>query len=163
VVVDSALVSASMIGIVLGAAMFVEFINLTGVHKGLEELVKSSGASPFGVILIIIAIYIVLGCLLESLSLILITVPIFFPIVIGLGYDPVWFGIIVVVATEIGLITPPIGVNLFVIRSVASDIAMKTIVQGMLPFITVDILRIGLLAAVPALSLWMPELLFGAG
>ena len=114
-------------------------------------------------ILIIIAIYIVLGCLLESLSLILITVPIFFPIVIGLGYDPVWFGIIVVVATEIGLITPPIGVNLFVIRSVASDIAMKTIVQGMLPFITMDMLRVGLLAALPPLALWLPELLFGAG
>jgi tripartite ATP-independent transporter DctM subunit len=160
VVVDSALVSASMIGIVLGASMFVEFVNLTGVHKSLEALVKASGASPFGVILIIIAIYIVLGCLLESLSLILITVPMFFPIVIGLGYDPVWFGIIVVVATEIGLITPPIGVNLFVIRSVAPDIPMKTIVQGMLPFITVDLVRIVLLAALPAVVLWLPNLLF---
>lgn len=160
ILVDTALVSASMLSIVFGAAMFVEFINLTGVHKALEALVKDSGASPFGVVLIIIAIYIVLGCLLESISMILITVPVFFPVVMALGYDPVWFGIIVVVATEIGLITPPIGVNLFVIRSVAPDIAMKTILAGMVPFITVDLLRILLLAAVPVLSLWLPNLLF---
>lgn len=160
ILVDTALVSASMFAIVFGAAMFVEFINVTGVHKGLDTLVKASGAGPFGVILIIIAIYIVLGCLLESLSMILITVPIFFPIVTGLGYDPVWFGIIVVVATEIGLITPPIGVNLFVIRSVASDISMKTILGGMMPFITMDVLRILLLAALPILSLWLPNRLF---
>jgi TRAP-type C4-dicarboxylate transport system permease large subunit len=87
-------------------------------------------------------------------------VPIFFPIVTGLGYDPVWFGIIVVVATEIGLITPPIGVNLFVIRSIAPDISMRTILSGMMPFISVDVIRILLLAAVPALSLWLPNLLF---
>jgi tripartite ATP-independent transporter DctM subunit len=160
ILVDTALVSASMLSIVFGAAMFVEYINLTGVHKALEALVKDSGASPFGVVLIIIAIYIVLGCLLESISMILITVPVFFPVVMALGYDPVWFGIIVVVATEIGLITPPIGVNLFVIRSVAPDIAMKTILAGMVPFITVDLLRILLLAAVPVLSLWLPNLLF---
>jgi tripartite ATP-independent transporter DctM subunit len=160
ILVDTALVSASMFAIVFGAAIFVEFINVTGVHKGLDTIVKASGAGPFGIILIIIAIYVVLGCLLESLSMILITVPIFFPIVTGLGYDPVWFGIIVVVATEIGLITPPIGVNLFVIRSVVSDISMKIILSGMMPFITMDILRILLLAALPILSLWLPNLLF---
>ncbi|MDO8769247.1 MAG: TRAP transporter large permease [Burkholderiaceae bacterium] len=160
ILVDTALVSTSMLAIVFGAAMFVEFINLTGVHKNLAELVTGSGANPFGVVLIIITIYIVLGCLLESISMILITVPIFFPIVMALGYDPVWFGIIVVVATEIGLITPPIGVNLFVIRSIAPDISMKTILSGMLPFISIDILRILLLAAVPVLSLWLPNLLF---
>jgi TRAP-type C4-dicarboxylate transport system permease large subunit len=149
-----------MFAIVFGAAMFVEFINITGVHHGLETLVKGSGAQPFTIILMIIAIYIVLGCLLESISMILITVPIFFPVVVGLGYDPVWFGIIVVVATEIGLITPPIGVNLFVIRSIAPDIPMPAILRGMLPFVTVDLLRILLLAAVPLLSLWLPNLLF---
>lgn len=160
ILVDTALVSTSMLAIVFGAAMFVEFINLTGVHKNLAELVTGSGANPFGVVLIIIAIYIVLGCLLESISMILITVPIFFPIVMALGYDPVWFGIIVVVATEIGLITPPIGVNLFVIRSIAPDISMKTIMSGMLPFISIDLLRVVLLAALPVLSLWLPNLLF---
>lgn len=160
ILVDTALVSTAMIAILFGASMFVEFINLTGIHKGLELLVKNSNASPFGVVLIIIGIYIVLGCLLESISMILITVPIFFPVISALGYDPVWFGIIVVVATEIGLITPPIGVNLFVIRSIAPEISMRTIVSGMGPFITVDLVRILLLAAAPAITVWLPNLLF---
>jgi tripartite ATP-independent transporter DctM subunit len=160
ILVDTALVSTTMFAILFGASMFVEFVNLTGMHKGLEALVQGSGADPFSIILMIIGVYIVLGCLLESISMILITIPIFFPIVTGLGYDPVWFGIIVVVASEIGLITPPIGVNLFVIRSIAPEISMRTILSGMGPFITVDIFRILLLAAVPFISLWLPGLLF---
>jgi TRAP-type C4-dicarboxylate transport system permease large subunit len=87
-------------------------------------------------------------------------VPIFFPIVMALGYDPVWFGILIVVVVEIGLIHPPIGVNLFVIRSVMPDIPMMTIVRGVVPFIVADLLRILLIAAVPSLSLWLPKLLF---
>ena len=160
VIIDSAMVSAMMIGIVFGAAMFVEFINLTGIHKVLEALVLGSGLSPFGVILAMIAIFFVAGALMEELSMILILVPIFYPIVVKLGYDPVWFGIIVVVACEIGLIAPPIGMNLFVIRSVAPEVSMNTILSGMLPFITVDLMRIVLLAAFPALTMWLPDLLF---
>ncbi|MDM0015109.1 TRAP transporter large permease [Variovorax sp. J22P168] len=160
ILVDTALVSAAMLSIVFGAAMFVEFINLTGIHKVLESMVKASGVSPFGVILIMIGIFVVAGALMEELSMILILVPIFFPIVMSLGYDPVWFGIIVVVACEIGLIAPPIGMNLFVIRSVVPDISMKTILDGMVPFITIDLIRIILLAALPILSLWLPNLLF---
>ena len=123
------------------------------------EVVVGSGLSPFGVILVMIAIFFVAGALMEELSMILILVPIFFPIVVKLGYDPVWFGIIVVVACEIGLIAPPIGMNLFVIRPVAPDESMNTILSGMMPFITVDLLRIVLLAAFPILSLWLPKLL----
>ena len=131
--VDSAQTSAMMFAIILGAAMFGEFVNLTGVHEGLLALVKDSGLSPFGVILVLIAIYLLLGCVLESLSMILLTVPIFFPVVTALGFDPVWFGILVVVVVEIGLITPPIGVNLFVIRSVTPDITMSSVIRGVLP------------------------------
>ena len=123
------------------------------------EVVVGSGLSPFGVILVMIAIFFVAGALMEELSMILILVPIFFPIVVKLGYDPVWFGIIVVVDCEIGLIAPPIGMNLFVIRPVAPDESMNTILSGMMPFITVDLLRIVLLAAFPILSLWLPKLL----
>ena len=158
--VDSASTSAMMFAIILGAALFGEFVNITGVHEGLLTMVQGSGLSPFGVILVMIAIYLVLGCVLESLSMILLTVPIFFPIVTALGYDPVWFGVLIVVVVEIGLITPPIGVNLFVIRSVTPDIAMGSIVRGVLPFITADLLRVLLIASVPALSLWLPNLLF---
>jgi tripartite ATP-independent transporter DctM subunit len=160
ILVDSALVSAMMIAIVFGAAVFVEFINLTGIHRVLESVVTDSGLPPFGIVLIMIAIFFVAGALMEELSMILILVPIFFPVIIKLGYDPVWFGIIVVVACEIGLIAPPIGMNLFVIRSVAPEIPMSVILSGMMPFITVDLLRIILLAAFPAITLWLPNLLF---
>jgi tripartite ATP-independent transporter DctM subunit len=160
ILVDSALVSAMMIAIVFGAAVFVEFINLTGIHSVLDSLVAGSGLPPFGIILLMIAIFFVAGALMEELSMILILVPIFYPIVIKLGYDPVWFGIIVVVACEIGLIAPPIGMNLFVIRSVAPEVPMATILSGMMPFITVDLMRIVLLAAFPAITLWLPNLLF---
>lgn len=157
---DSARTSAMMFGIILGAALFGEFVNITGVHEGLLAMVQGSGLPPFGVIMVMIAIYLVLGCVLESLSMILLTVPIFFPIVIALGYDPVWFGILVVVVVEIGLITPPIGVNLFVIRSVTPDISMGAIVRGVLPFIASDLICVMLIATIPALSLWLPNLLF---
>ena len=157
---DTARTSAMMFAIVLGAALFGEFINQTGVHQALLAVVKGSGLPPFGVVLLIIVLYILLGSVLESLSMILLTVPIFFPIITALGYDPVWFGILIVVVVEIGLIHPPIGVNLFVIRSVMPDIPMMTVVKGVIPFIVADLLRILLIAAVPALSLWLPRLMF---
>lgn len=160
ILVDTARTSAMMFAIVLGAALFGEFVNQTGVHQSLLQVVRDSGLPPFGIVLMIVLVYLVLGCVLESLSMILLTVPIFFPIVIALGYDPVWFGILIVVVVEIGLITPPIGVNLFVIRSVMPDIAMGTVIRGVVPFIVADLLRVLLIAAVPPLSLWLPKLLF---
>jgi tripartite ATP-independent transporter DctM subunit len=162
--VDTAQTSAMMFAIILGAALFGEFVNMTGVHEGLLKLVLGSHLPPFGVILLMVVLYILLGSVLESLSMILLTVPIFFPIIQSLGYDPVWFGILIVVVVEVGLIHPPIGVNLFVIRSVMPDIPMMTVVRGVVPFIVADLLRILLIAAVPSLSLWLPHLLFkGAG
>ena len=158
--VDTAQTSAMMFAIILGAAIFGEFINTTGVHVALLAVVQGSGLPPFGVIMLMVVLYILLGSVLESLSMILLTVPIFFPIIKSLGYDPVWFGILIVVVVEVGLITPPIGVNLFVIRSVMPDIAMMTVVRGVIPFIVADLLRIFLIAAVPSLSLWLPQLLF---
>ena len=93
----------------------------------------------------------------ESLSMLLLTVPIFFPLVIGLGFDPVWFGIIVVVVTEISLITPPVGLNVFVLKGVVGDVSTRTIFQGVTPFWVVDILRLILLVALPWLVLFLPN------
>jgi len=112
------------------------------------------------VIVSLAVIYLILGTVFDGVALILLTVPIFFPVIKALGYDPVWFGILIVVVVEIGLITPPIGVNLFVIRSVVPDIPLTTVVRGVIPFIVADLLRILLIAAVPAISLWLPHLLF---
>lgn len=161
ILLDTAQTSAIMFALLLGATAFTEFLNFTGAHLALLALVKDYGLAPFSVILVIIAIYLVLGCIMESLSMILLTVPLFFPIVVGLGYDPVWFGILLVVLVEIGLITPPIGVNLFVMRSVAPEVSMATIIRGIIPFVVVDVLRIGLIAVFPVISLFLPRLFFG--
>ena len=107
----------------------------------------------------IILIYLILGCVFESLSMILLTVPIFAPLVQGLGYDLIWFGILVVVATEISLITPPIGMNVFVLKGVLKDVSVKTIFKGVTPFWMADILRILLIALVPGIALILPSMM----
>ena len=160
VLVDSARTSGIMFGVLIGATMFGEFINYTGMHKAFLEWVTGQEVQPWLVIAAIVMIYLVLGCVLESLSMILLTVPIFFPIILDLGFDPVWFGIVVVVSVEIGLLTPPIGINVFVLRSVLPDVATTTIFRGVTPFWIADIIRIVLLTSVPAISLFLPRLLF---
>lgn len=163
ILVDTAKTSCMMFAIILGAAIFGELINQTGIHHALVAMVNADGISPFWVITIMLLIYLVIGCVLESLSILLLTIPIFFPVIVALGFDPVWFGIVVVVVVEIGLITPPIGVNLFVIRSVVPDIPMKRIILGVVPFVVVDLFRLALIALVPALTLWLPYVLFPSG
>lgn len=160
VLVDSARTTGIMFGVLIGATMFSEFINYSGMHTSFLEWVKGSDVHPWTVIIAIVLIYLVLGCVLESLSMILLTVPIFFPIIVELGFDPVWFGIVVVVSVEIGLLTPPIGINVFVLRSVLPDVATSTIFRGVTPFWIADIIRIILLTSVPAISLFLPRLLF---
>ena len=157
---DSALTSAMLIALLIGASVFTEFLNYTGAHTGLLEFVNGSGLPPVGIILMICAIYVVLGALMEELSMILLTIPLFFPIVIGLGYDPVWFGVLVVVLCELGMIAPPVGVNLFVVRSIAPNIPLIDIVKGIGPFIVANLVRILIIAVFPALILFLPDLLF---
>ncbi|MFN7633854.1 MAG: TRAP transporter large permease subunit, partial [Acetobacteraceae bacterium] len=101
-------------------------------------------------------IYLVLGCFMESLSMILLTVPVLFPVVMALGFDPVWFGIFVVMATELSLITPPLGLNLFVIQGVIRDIRLSTIYGGIFPFVAADIIRVLIIIAFPGIVLFLP-------
>ena len=105
-----------------------------------------------------LALYLLLGCVLDTLAMLVLTVPITFPIAMNLGFDPIWFGIIIVMTIELGLITPPIGMNVFVIRSVAQDVSLGTVFKGALPFVAVDILRLAVLAAFPALTLFLPDI-----
>jgi TRAP-type C4-dicarboxylate transport system permease large subunit len=107
--------------------------------------------------LMILGIYLVLGCVFESLSMLLLTVPIFFPLVTSLGFDPIWFGIIVVVVTEISLITPPVGLNVFVLKGVIGDVSTATIFKGVTPFWIVDIIRLALLVFIPSIILYLPN------
>jgi tripartite ATP-independent transporter DctM subunit len=142
--------------ILVGAALFNYFIETSGLPRLLIGWMEGSGLGPFGVLLIVMLFYLLLGCFMDSLSMILLTVPFIFPVVAELGLDPVWFGILLVTVAEIGLITPPIGMNLFVIQGVAPGLRQSTIIRGILPFLAADAVRLALLIAIPALSLWLP-------
>ena len=146
-----------MFFILFGALYFLNFVNLAGLTGDLRDGLAAVDAGPLGVILMLIVLFLVLGCLLESLSMILLTVPVLYPIVTELGFDPIWFGIFVVVATELSYITPPIGMNVFVMRIVAPDIPLERVFAAILPFVLVDLLRLLLLIAVPGLVLFIPN------
>lgn len=156
VLVESAMTVASLFAVLIGAWIFSNFINVAGLPQALSALVTAFDLKPWMVLALILAIYIALGCVFESLSMLLLTVPIFFPIVTGLGFDPIWFGIIVVVVVEISLITPPVGLNVFVLKGVVNDVSTGTIFLGVTPFWLVDILRLILLLAAPGLVLFLP-------
>lgn len=160
VLVQSAETTAILFALIIGAKIFAEFVNYTGAHTGMLTLVQDSGLTPVMVMVVICLIYILLGCVLDSLTMMLLTLPMFFPIVVGLGYDPVWFGIMVVMLVELGLVTPPIGINLFIVKSVVPDVPLIKIIRGIVPFIFVDILRLLLIGFIPALALFLPQLLF---
>ena len=160
VLTESARTTAMLFTVLFGALLFANFVNTAGLPSALISLASGFDVPPFVVIAIILAIYIVLGCVFESLSMLLLTVPVFFPLVADLGYDLVWFGIIVVVVTEISLITPPVGLNVFVLRGMLTDVSTGTIFRGVTPFWLADIVRLALLVGIPWISLALPKLFF---
>ena len=152
--------------ILLGADVLNVFLALTQMPAEMAQWVGKSGFSPLVVMFTIIGIYVVLGCLMDSLSMILLTIPIFFPIVMGLDYfglnptdKAIWFGIIALMVVEIGLITPPVGMNVYIINSLARDVPMSETFRGVVPFLISDALRVTLLVFFPILSLWLVRLL----
>ncbi len=154
---ESVLTTAMLFTILIGALLFANFINLTDFPQALLAIAAQFSDTPWLVILAILVIYVALGCVFESLSMILLTVPIFFPLVMQLGYDPIWFGVFVVVVTEISLITPPVGLNVFVLRGVLPDVRTSTIFKGVTPFWVADILRLAVIVLLPFVSLWLPS------
>ncbi len=156
---ETTLTTAKLFVVVFGAMIFSNFVNRAGLPDALLNIAQGFDFPPLGVIFVIILIYLILGCVFESLSMILLTVPIFAPLVQGLGFDLIWFGILVVVATEISLITPPIGMNVFVLKGVLKDVSVQTIFKGVTPFWVADIFRIILLALVPGIALILPSMM----
>ena len=157
VLVESVQTTAMIFFILIGAILFSNFVNIAGLPDDLANFIETLGWTPLAVLFCILGIYLILGAVLESLSMILLTVPIFYPIVEGLGFDLIWFGVIVVVVTEISLITPPIGLNVFVIRSVLPEVPTSTIFKGIIPFLIADVIRLALLVFVPVLVLLLPS------
>ena len=117
------------------------------------------GLGRYGVLALIMLMYLALGCLMDAMAMIILTVPIVFPVVTALGLDPIWFGIIIVMTVELGLIHPPVGMNVFVIKTSVKDISFATIFKGVLPFIVTDILRLVILIAFPSIALYLPSLM----
>lgn len=156
---ESASTTAMLFVILIGATLFANFINFTTMPSDLQGFVKQFELQPILVILAICVIYIILGTAMEALSMILLTVPIFYPIIVQLGYDPIWFGILIVCVVEIGLITPPVGMNVFVLKSVLPDVPTRVMWRGVMPFVAFDVIRIAILIAFPIITLWLPRAL----
>jgi C4-dicarboxylate transporter DctM subunit len=151
VLVESARTTAMLFTIVIGAAIFANYLNFTSLPTDLRDFVASVNVAPVAVIVAICLIYVVLGMVMETLSMILLTVPIFFPLVLSLGFDPIWFGVLIVCVAEISMITPPVGMNIFVLSSVVPDVRSSEIWRGVMPMFV--------LIAFPMLTLWLPRLL----
>jgi C4-dicarboxylate transporter, DctM subunit len=163
ILVESARTTGMLFVILIGAFVFANYINFTTLPTDLLGFVEQFSLHPMMVVAAICVIYVLLGAAMEELSMILLTVPIFFPLIISLGLDPVWFGILIVVVVEIGLISPPVGMNLFVLSSLLPQVSTPTLFRGVLPFVTADVVRLAILAAFPGIALWLPSVLNIAG
>jgi tripartite ATP-independent transporter DctM subunit len=145
--------------ILIGTALFNYFVETTGMPQMLVQQVTELGWPPLAILVLLLAFYVVLGCFMDSLSMLLLTLPFVFPLITGLGFDPIWFGVIMVSVVEIGLITPPVGMNLFIIMAGTPGLKLQVISRGVLAFLTADVVRLALLILIPGLSLWLPSLM----
>ena len=149
--------AAAVFTVLIGALLFGYFLTITQVPQKVTEFLTGLGIGNYGVLALIMLMYLVLGCLMDAMAMIILTVPIIFPVVTQLGFDPIWFGVIIVMTVELGLIHPPVGMNVFVIKSVVQDVTFSSIFKGVLPFIATDILRLIILIAFPIIALWLPS------
>jgi tripartite ATP-independent transporter DctM subunit len=148
--------AAAVFTVLIGALLFGYFLTITQTPQKLTAFLAGLGVGRHGVLALIMVMYLVLGCLMDAMAMIILTVPIIFPVITQLGFDPVWFGVIIVMTVELGLIHPPVGMNVFVIKSVVKDVSFTTIFKGVLPFVVTDIARLAILIALPAIALWLP-------
>lgn len=148
--------AAAVFTVLIGALLFGYFLTITQSPQKLTEFLTGLGIGRYGVLALIMVMYLVLGCLMDAMAMIILTVPIIFPVIVHLGFDPIWFGVIIVMTVELGLIHPPVGMNVFVIKSVVKDVSFTTIFKGVLPFIATDIVRLVILIAFPVIALWLP-------
>ena len=149
--------AAAVFTVLIGALLFGYFLTITQTPQKVTAFLTGLGVGPYGVLALIMLMYLVLGCLMDSMAMVILTVPIIFPVVTALGFDPIWFGVIIVMTVELGLIHPPVGMNVFVIKSVVKDVSFSTIFKGVIPFILTDIIRLVILIAFPVIALWLPS------
>ena len=143
--------------LVVGAMYFSHYLVITGMTPALSTWLVSLEVSPYVVIAGICVILIFLGCFLDSTAIILITTPVFLPVVTSLGFDPIWYGVFLVMNIEIAFVTPPVGLNLYVVKNIAPEVPLATILKGSMPFLILAVVGIGLVVAIPDLALWLPS------
>jgi tripartite ATP-independent transporter DctM subunit len=149
--------TAAVFTVLIGALLFGYFLTVTQTPQALTQFLTDLGVGRYGVLALIMLLYLVLGCLMDALAMIILTIPIIFPVIKELGFDPIWFGVVIVMTVELGLIHPPVGMNIFVIKSVIDDVKISTIFYGVIPFIITDLLRLLILIAFPMIALWLPS------
>ncbi len=145
---------------VIGISVFEYFLQAARVPQGVEAFVSALNLGPAGVMALLLVVLILLGCFLDSIAILFIITPVIFPIVIGNGFDPIWFGIIMIMVVEFGLVTPPIGMNVFVLSRIMPEVPTWQVFYGVLPFVGADVIRLAVFLALPGLVLWLPSLLF---
>jgi len=148
--------AAAVFTVLIGALLFGYFLTITQTPQKVTEFLTGLGIGRYGVLALIMLMYLVLGCLMDAMAMIILTVPIIFPVISHLGFDPIWFGVIIVMTVELGLIHPPVGMNVFVIKSVVKDVSFATIFRGVIPFVATDLVRLVILIAFPLLATWLP-------
>lgn len=149
---ETLFMSAMIFFMIIGAEIFGYFLSVSRISYSLVELVDSMQLSPYMVLFCVLLLFVLLGCVMDSIAMLLLTVPVVYPLIESAGFDPVWFGIVAVITVELGLITPPVGMNVFVIKSVAPEIPIKEIFKGVVPFVVSDIVRLALIIMFPALA-----------
>ena len=149
--------AAAVFTVLIGALLFGYFLTITQTPQKLTEFLTGLGIGRYGILALIMLMYLVLGCLMDAMAMIILTVPIIFPAIVALGFDPIWFGVIIVMTVELGLIHPPVGMNVFVIKSVVKEVSFTTIFKGVLPFVATDLVRLVILIAFPVIALWLPS------
>lgn len=156
---DTVRTTVMVFAIILGAMLLGYFLTVTRIPFDLAGFVAGLPVNRYIILALILFVFLALGCVIDTMAIVLLTVPIFFPLIVKLGFDPIWFGILVVRTTEMGLITPPVGLNVFIIKGVAKDVPIGTIFRGIFPFLFADLCQVALLVAIPQLSLFLPSLM----
>ena len=143
--------------IIIGASIYSYFATLSGLPNAAVQWIQSLGLPDWALLGALLLFYLTLGAIFDTIAAMVLTLPVVYPLTIGMGYDPIWWGVINIVVLELGMITPPFGINVFVLHGMRSDLPLGQIYRGIVPFLIADILRLGLLVSVPALSLWLPR------
>lgn len=154
---ETVLTTAMIFMILIGAAIFNYFIESSGLPDALIAAVERLELHPTMVLFLLVILFVALGCLMDSLSMMMLTIPGVFPLITALGFDPIWFGVVMVTLAEIGMITPPVGMNLFVLQGVVPGLTMQSMIRGITPFVLADLVRVVLLVAFPMIALWLPS------